>query len=295
MASSVPMTANEFIEQQLNERITALEKCFDADALCIVSPIVDPVANLIRAMVEDLRQGNRHPSRLAVMLTTNGGYIETAERIATTLRHHYNHIVFIVPDYAFSAGTVLVMAGDEIYMDYYSRLGPIDPQVRNAKGQFVPALGYLVQWERLIKKATKGKLTTEEAALMAEFDLAELYQYEQARELSIALLEQWLAEYKFKNWIKTETRRITVTSAMRKRRARAIAQELNNTNRWHSHGYGISMEVLQKDLDLKIDDLDSDPNICMCVKQYDGLLMDYMHKRGDIGTLHSVHKYLPIT
>jgi hypothetical protein len=26
-------------------------------------------------------------------------------------------------------------------MDYYSRLGPIDPQVLNDKGEWVPALG----------------------------------------------------------------------------------------------------------------------------------------------------------
>lgn len=43
------------------------------------------------------------------------------------------------------------MSGDNIYMDYYSRLGPIDSQVQCRQGQMVPALGYLVQWERLVK------------------------------------------------------------------------------------------------------------------------------------------------
>ena len=31
---------------------------------------------------------------------------------------------------------------------------------------------------------------------------------------------------------------------MRAQRAEEIARELNNTNRWHTHGHGISMELM---------------------------------------------------
>lgn len=48
----------------------------------------------------------------------------------------------MVPDCAMSAGTIFCMAGDKIWMGYYSSLGPIDPQVFNGKN-WVPALGYL--------------------------------------------------------------------------------------------------------------------------------------------------------
>jgi ClpP class serine protease len=92
-----------------------------------------------------------------------------------------------------SAGTVLVMSGDTIHMDYASTLGPIDPQVRNRAEQWVPALGYLEQYDRLVEKSKAGTLTTAELTyLLQNFDPAELYQYEQERELSIALLEEWL-------------------------------------------------------------------------------------------------------
>ena len=80
---------------------------------------------------------------------------------------------------------------------------------------------------------------------------------------------------------------------MRQDRAEEIARELNNTDRWHSHGYGISMEVLRRDLNLQIDDLDDNPECCAKVKQYSGLLADYMEKRGDMGALHTVGTYLP--
>lgn len=41
-------------------------------------------------------------------------------------------------------------------------LGPIDPQVRNDRQWYVPALGYLEQYERLVQKSADGTLTTAE-------------------------------------------------------------------------------------------------------------------------------------
>lgn len=296
MTGPVPTSANEFIEQQLNQRLSALEQAFDSDALCISGPLIGGVDDLVRTVIEDLRSQAQSYRRLVVVITTNGGYIEPVQRIVETLRHHYDRVGFIIPNHAFSAGTILAMSGDEIYMDYYSRLGPIDPQVQTARGRVVPALGYLVQWERLLGKAKDGTLTLAEAQLMIEgFDQAELYQYEQQRELSITLLQDWLVKYKFKNWTKTQTGGRQVTRDMRKQRAEEIARELNNTDRWHSHGYGISMAVLQQDLNLLIDDLDADPRgeRRERVKEYDGLLADYMERRGHGGILQTVRKYVP--
>ncbi len=246
-------------------------------------------------MVEDRRQRTDAHSRLVVLLTTEGGYIETAQRIAETLRHHYEHVIFVVPNYASSAGTVLTMSGDEIHMDYYSRLGPIDPQVETASGRLVPALGYLVQWKRLLEKADDGTLTTAEFRLMvAAFDQAELYKYEQARELSVTLLENWLTAYKFKDWKETETNRRKVTPARRAKRAKQIGLALNDTALWHSHGQGISMEVLRNEINLLIDDLAENPDRHQRVKQYDGLLSDYMLKLGFQGMLHIVGRFRPL-
>lgn len=248
-------------------------------------------------MIEDLPRGRPLRGRLVVVLITNGGYIETVHRIVDTLRHHYGHVSFVIPNSAFSAGTVLAMSGDDIYMDYYSRLGPVDPQIENARtGRMVPALGYLEQWERLVAKDKAGNLTPTEAALMIDgFDQAELYQCEQAAKLSVDLLKEWLVKYKFKDWTKTETRGRPVTDAMREQRAVEIAQKLNNTDRWHSHGYGISIAELQRDLNLKIDDLDNDPQRCQLVKQYDRLRSDYMAQRQPRGMLHTGGKFVPFT
>lgn len=191
----------------------------------------------------------------------------------------------IVPNQAMSAGTVFAMSGDRIMMDYFSCLGPIDPQVyRN--GNFVPALSYLVQFERLIEKSKEGKLTTAEMILLQQLDLAELHSFEEARELSNSLLKEWLAKYKFKDWIQTETRKLKVTSELRQSRALEVAQLLMNHQRWHSHGRPISMDVLRRDVRLQIDDFGEDPELSRGIKEYHQFLTDYMGKIGVFGVVH---------
>lgn len=296
MATIPPRSADEFIEHQLDERMRGLEDKFGADSLGFNGPIYRGVDDILRLSVEDLASRADHKERLAVFLTTTGGYIEVVQRMVATLRQYYTHVVFVIPNYAFSAGTVFAMSGDEIHMDYYSRLGPIDPQVEKAAGGTVPALGYLMQWKRLLNKASKGKLTMVEAQLMIDspgFDQAALYQYEQARELSVTLLKDWLVKYKFKEWKKTKTRKKRVTNRMRVQRAAAIARELNKIERWHTHGHGISMEVLRRDLKLKIDDLERAPATHDVVKQYHSLLADYMGKKRQRGVIHTVGNYVP--
>lgn len=88
-----------------------------------------------------------------------------------------------------SAGTILAMSGDAILMDYYSVLGPIDPQIPDQDGNLVPALGYLIQYQKLLAKGQKGRLSTAEMQLLLSFDQTKLYAYEQARDLSRSLLQ----------------------------------------------------------------------------------------------------------
>lgn len=244
-------SSNVIIIEQLRDRLQAIEGVTKGDCIAVCSPIRFGLDVAVRDALDALSPKKR---KLTVILETNGGFIEVTQRIAQTLRHSYRIVDFIVPNCAYSAGTVLVMSGDEIYMDYFSVLGPIDPQL-DKDDKMVPALGYLEQYDRLIKKSASGSLTTAELAfLINRFDPAELYMYEQAREMSISLLKEWLVKYKFKNWKKTQTRKLTVTKAIRVARAEEIAKALNKIDKWNSHGRGIHMAVLRKDLKLLIQD-----------------------------------------
>ncbi|HEY3083614.1 MAG TPA: serine dehydrogenasease [Chloroflexota bacterium] len=293
----VPKSANQFIERQLDQQLRAVAGALESDALAFYGPLLGGTDDIIRIAVERLKQERRTRKRLALLVTTAGGFIEVVQRVVETIRHHYDHVDVVVPNYAFSAGTVLALSGDAIHMDYYARLGPIDPQVQTPKGQMVSALGYLAQWERLMTKAkSPDGLTVAELYLMTNgFDQGELYMYEHARELSVTLLKKWLEAYKFKDWKQTEKRGLAVTSSMKLDRAEEIARALNDTERWHVHGYGISKDVLHNELNLRIDDLDKFPSLCSKIRSYHNLLDDYMIKRGDEGAVHSVGQYLPFS
>lgn len=223
-------STRRYVQQELHRRLALIGDHLNGDVITCIIPIQQPFDDMIRDFVEDI-----DPKRdsLLVILETDGGSIETAERIADAIfRQHYpKEVSFLIPNFAMSAGTVLVMSGDVIYMDYYSILGPIDPQVRNREGRFVPALGYLEKYEQLVAKSrTKAGLTQAELALFVQnFDLAELHRFEQARDHSVDLLKKWLVRYKFKNWTSTRTRSIEVTPAMREKRAAEIAGKLNDT------------------------------------------------------------------
>lgn len=286
MKESPKQTANQCVEDEIDGLAGQLETELDMDLLTYMGPLLYGADAILRDMVET-REVKR--PGLMMMLETPGGYIEPVRRIVTVLRHHYGRVEFIVPDHAMSAGTVLVMSGDAIHMDYYSTLGPIDPQIEGSQGKPISALGYLVQYKRLLSKANRGKASSAEIAILAGFDQGDLYSYEQDRELSIQLLEEWLVKYKFKDWTVTKTRKKRVTDHERKKQATRIGKILNDTNRWHTHGAGITMEVLRRDLKLHIDDFGSDqshPNLSELLRSYHGLVVDYMQRRGQSAIAH---------
>ena len=177
-----------------------MENHLGGDVLSYYGTIVDGNENAVLRIVEELAGEPDKKEKLFIILTTTGGSATAVERYVNIIRHHYNEVNFIVPDFAYSAGTIFCMSGDNIFMDYFSVLGPIDPQVMNKEGKWVAALGYLDKVNDLLEKAKSNTLTEAEFLILKDFDLAELKGYEQAKELTIALLKKWLVKYKFKNW-----------------------------------------------------------------------------------------------
>ncbi len=272
------------IKDQLNLHLSAIgEHMNNVDVLSIASPIVPGVDELVRDAIEI---GNERNESVAIVLQTPGGVVEVVERILETVRHFYGEVIVVVPDQAMSAGTVLALGADKIMMDHFSRLGPIDPQIVK-DGKLVPALSYLKQYERLNKKAGEGSLTTAEYAMLGKLDLGELYQFEQARELSVELLQKWLSQYKFKDWRETETTKRPVTDEMKQERATEIAEALNETERWHSHGRGIGIDTLRDELKLKIEDYSENENLANSIKGYFSLFIDYLRRHNVESFVHT--------
>lgn len=112
--------------------------------------------------------------------------------------------------------------------------------------------------------------------ILKDFDLAELKAYEQARDLTIDLLKEWLVKYKFKNWIKRETSHKAVTEQDKIQRAEEIATKLSNNNQWHSHGRPLNIDRL-KEIGLQIQDLEVINNeLHSAIRDFHNLMLEQM-------------------
>jgi hypothetical protein len=270
---------DQVIFDVVREEEEKVEKLLDCDVLYYYGELRTGLIPHFRTAVEKMADnGSRRPA-IGICLTTPGGEAEAVEKMVEIVRHHYGQVYAIVPRTAMSAGTILCMACDRIWMDYSSSLGPIDPQVPDREEKFlVPALGYLDKVSELITKSINGEISPAEFAILQAQDLAMIRFYEQAKELSTSLLKQWLTRYKFKDWSVHGTTEpgSPVTQAQKEARAQEIAELLSNNNYWHSHGRMIGMETLRSLLRLKIDDFGEQAELRTAIRRYSDTLTDYL-------------------
>jgi membrane-bound ClpP family serine protease len=281
---------DETIKQTLTDKIVQLETDFKGHVIAYCGSIDPAYERTFRTLIEDRKKNDPAGTRLVIVLTTSGGSAETVEKLVNIVRHHYQELYFVVPLMAMSAGTIFCMAGNKIFMDYSSALGPIDPQVFNGK-DWVPALGYLDKVNELVEKSRNNTITNAEFLIFQSQDMAMLSRCEQARNLTITLLKKWLVQYKFADWDKHETdpakKGQAVTTAEKEARAEEIAKDLGNNQKWHSHGRYINMDTLRRDIRLKIEDLSDNEPLREKVRAYNDLLIDYMVGRSYTVFFHS--------
>ena len=271
------------IKNLANTKLFEIEKNLQADFVSLFGAITNGLSSLIRDVISDIALEKQHDKLLFMLTTTGGSAIEVA-RIVNVLRNFYNEVMFIIPDYAYSAGTILCMSGDKIYMDYFSVLGPIDPQIQRQDGTFIAAQGYLDKVNEFVSKSQQGLLSNAELVMLSKIDLADLRMYEQARELTIDLLKRWLVKYKFKTWTEHRTnpdkKGTSVTEDEKAARAEEIAEKLSDSNLWKAYGRGLDINILRDELRLDIIDYGEDYELSSLVKSYFELLSDYIRKNG---------------
>lgn len=287
--SQLPLL-DQTVFTQINKAEAAIERKLNCDTMYFYGEIRASMVNVFRNFIESLASNRKKHDILAICLTTPGGEAEAVEKMVDIARHHYAKLYFIVPGAAFSAGTIFCMSGEKIYMDYSSSLGPIDPQVADKEGKYlVPALGYLDKVEELVAKSLGNTISPGELAILIRQDLAMLRFYEQARDLSTALLKSWLVAYKFKDWThhRTTNPGTPVTEKDKETRAVQIAAQLADNKIWHSHGRMIGMNTLRKVLRLEIDDYGEDKDLRNNIRVYSDTLTDYLNRSGLKLYLHS--------
>ncbi len=288
------LNTDHVVNVTLHDANHKLAAKMNGDCVLVNSNIMPPLDDIFRTELEEIkRRPNQTPQKhLIILLQTPGGYMETVERLVAVMRFHYERVSFIIPNYAFSAGTVLALSGDDIHMDYYSVLGPIDPQYLGQDGNTQSGYGVLAKFGEICEKINESEdpnnCRAEMAYLIKNFDPGQLFLFEQAIEHGKTLITEWLPKYKFKSWDKHSTTGKRVTDTDKKTRAAKIAEILGDASRWHSHGRGISMRALSSsDLKLKIKDFGANHGLNELIRNYHGLAIDYFDRLGHRAYIHS--------
>ena len=81
-------------------------------------------------IIYDILSNLPNTKKIDFYIETPGGSGEAAEEIVRFLRKKFDHVSFVVSGESKSAGTLIVLSGDEILMTDSASLGPIDAQVR---------------------------------------------------------------------------------------------------------------------------------------------------------------------
>ncbi|KKQ38422.1 MAG: SppA protein [Candidatus Roizmanbacteria bacterium GW2011_GWA2_37_7] len=100
-------------------------------------------ASINRSCVEQVEEElkNYTDGNLFLIIHTYGGDVYSAVRIIRVLQDRFKKINVIIPDFAFSSGTIMSLGSDEIYMDRDAMLGPLDlPMEHPADGSQISSL-----------------------------------------------------------------------------------------------------------------------------------------------------------
>ncbi len=208
----------------------------------------------------DMLQSVHDFDEIDVYIETPGGNGVTAEQIAKFLHSKFKRVNFVISGEAKSAGTILAMAGNEIYMTETGSLGPIDAQVSIGR-TVISAYDYMEWIDNKMDEANlTGTLNPVDATMIAQITPGEIQLVNHSLEFSKDLVKEWLQKYKFNGWTKTETRQKKVTDKMKNNRAKKAAEELANHSRWRTHGRSLGIDDLES-IGIKVVSLDDTKEI----------------------------------
>ena len=174
-----------------------------------------------------------------LLLHTIGGNVDAAEKLILMMRSIVGSAALriIVPEYAKSAGTLMVLGADSVVMSDMSELGPIDPQIP-LFGRWQSVQNYLDAYETHAETLKNDPNNIAARVMLDKLDPATLKLCEVATARARQAAESLLRHGMFRdggNWSQA-------------------ADELLATTRWLSHGQMISWEDAQ------------DPQIGLAVK-----------------------------
>jgi hypothetical protein len=154
----------------LDDKCLALNKYRDRDLLVLYYPVPDGTMhqNDVSDTYKELRSAGYSKEKkignLDILTHTYGGDPIAGYRLAQVIRDFSDNVVFLVPEFAYSAGTLLCFAGDEIRLGDYAGISPIDIKISDdSSGRGEVSLANI---ECFLDFAKKARVTIE-TSLMA--------------------------------------------------------------------------------------------------------------------------------
>lgn len=252
------------VRDEIRKSILEIEKIRNRKLICYLANVQNP--NIVVSTSIDYSDDlpfsemidniNHDIKDLDIMVVTPGGSAEQVAKFVNKLRPRFENVTFILPDIAMSAGTIFCLSGDEIIMDSRAHIGPIDPQIPNKNGFYIPAQALLTiiqdiqqRGDELLSKGNSPLWT--DIQILNNIEAKEIGMAINASQFSIDLVKDYLSRYKFKTWTQHSDGR-PVTDADKNNRATEIAIKLCNHGEWKTHSRGITREVAWDVCKLKI-------------------------------------------
>lgn len=131
---------------------------------------------------------------LTLVMHTPGGQIDATESIVEYLRSKFDDVEVIVPTFAMSAGTMISLATNRVWLGKHSQLGPIDPQMVTMDGRTVSAQAVVDQFEAARAEILKNLDAAHVwAPILPSMGPALLKEAENALSHSQRLVGRWLS------------------------------------------------------------------------------------------------------
>ncbi len=136
-----------------------------------------------------------------LILHTPGGYALAAQMMAMAIKFHPSKVTVMVPFYAMSGGSLMSLAANEIRMEKYSVLGPVDPQIPTPDGMWpASSLATLLKTkpiqyvtDRTVIMSDVANLETENAKAFVLWLLEDKMQKEQAERVADFLARGYMS------------------------------------------------------------------------------------------------------
>lgn len=185
---------------------------------------------------------------LTLIIHTPGGDITGAEGIMSYLHSKFDDIETIVPVYAMSAGTMMVLGSNRVVMGRQSQLGPIDAQIFSGT-RMVSAGAVLSQFAEAREDIGKDVRTaTLWAPILQSMGPALQQEARYALDFGQRMVEEWLAG------------RMCATAENPKEKASAVAKYFNTTEQHKLHSRRIDRNE-SRDQGLVVEDLEENQEL----------------------------------